>query len=530
MTDFDHERERRLTFAIISHPDAGKTTITEKLLLFGGAIHIAGAVKSKKTSRGTVSDFMKMEQERGISVSTSVMGFDYAGRRVNLLDTPGHADFSEDTYRTLTAVDSGLMVIDSVKGVEERTRSLAQVCRMRTTPIVTFLNKMDREGRSPIELLDEVEAELDITVCPQSWPIGQGRDFRGVYKIHEDKVVLFRPHETDVDETARTIEGLHNPELDTVLGSLAARLREDVELVREVYPAYDRQEYLAGRQTPVFFGSALNNFGVRELLDFFATESPPPLPRQAVEREVKPNEETFSGVIFKIHANLDLRHRDRIAYLRICSGVFQRNKPYLHVRTGKQFKAANPTAFMAQERTVLDEAYPGDIIGLHDTGTLRIGDTLTEGEQLQFTGIPHFAPTIFVKVINKDPMRSKQLNKGLDQLAEEGVAQVFSRAQGSDRIIGVVGQLQLDVIKHRLEHEYKALCIFEPLEFGRAAWVSCDKKDRLDSFIGKYSHRIVFDRSGTPVYLAENQYLLDRRREDDRDIQFRWTADVEASA
>ncbi len=530
MTDFDSERERRLTFAIIGHPDAGKTTITEKLLLFGGAIHIAGAVKSKKTSRGTVSDFMKMEQERGISVSTSVMGFDYAGRRVNLLDTPGHADFSEDTYRTLTAVDSGLMVIDSVKGVEERTRSLAQVCRMRTTPVVTFLNKLDREGRTPIELLDEVEAELDITVCPQSWPIGQGRDFRGVYKMAEDRVVLFRPHETDIDEAARTIEGLDNPALDEAVGSLADRLREDVELVREVYPDYDREEYLAGRQTPVFFGSALNNFGVRELLDFFAAESPPPLARQAVERVVHPDEESFSGVIFKIHANLDLRHRDRIAYLRVCSGVFRRNRPYLHVRSGKQFKAANPTAFMAQERTVIDDAYPGDIIGLHDTGTLRIGDTLTEGEQLQFTGIPHFAPTIFVKVINKDPMRSKQLNKGLDQLAEEGVAQVFSRVQGSDRIIGVVGQLQLDVIKHRLEHEYKAMCIFEPLEFGRAAWVTCSRKDRLDSFIGKYAHRIVFDRSGTPVYLAENQYLLDRRREDDADIQFRWTADIEATA
>ncbi|TVQ22914.1 MAG: peptide chain release factor 3 [Spirochaetaceae bacterium] len=530
MTDFDRERERRLTFAIISHPDAGKTTITEKLLLFGGAIHIAGAVKSKKSSRGTVSDFMKMEQERGISVSTSVMGFDYAGRRVNLLDTPGHADFSEDTYRTLTAVDSGLMVIDSVKGVEERTRSLAQVCRMRTTPLVTFLNKMDREGRPPIELLDQVEAELDITVCPRSWPIGQGKDFRGVYKIAEDRVVLFRPHETDIDETARTIEGLDNPELDAEVGSLAARLREDVELIREVYPDYDREHYLAGQLTPVFFGSALNNFGVRELLDFFAAESPPPLPRKAAEREVQPEEDTFSGVVFKIHANLDPRHRDRIAYLRICSGVFRRNKLYLHVRSGKQFKSANPTAFMAQERTVIDEAYPGDIIGLHDNGTLRIGDTLTEGEHLQFIGIPRFAPTIFVKVINKDPMKSKQLNKGLDQLAEEGVAQVFSRAQGSDRIIGVVGQLQLDVIKHRLEHEYKALCIFEPVDFSKAAWVSCSRKDRLDAFIGKYSHRIVYDRSGHPVYLAENQFLLDRRREDDSDIDFRWTADVHGSA
>ena len=523
------ELRKRLTFAIISHPDAGKTTITEKLLLFGGAIHIAGAVKSKKNARSTVSDFMKMEQERGISVSTSVMGFMYGGRRVNLLDTPGHADFSEDTYRTLTAVDSALMVIDSVKGVEERTRSLAKVCRMRTTPIITFMNKLDREGRPPIELLDQVEEELDIEVCPLDWPIGSGQHFKGVYRIPEDRVLLFRPHATG-EEEAREIVGLDNPELDREVGSLAAQLREDVELIREVYSDFDEERYLAGRQTPVFFGSALNNFGVRELLEFFSAHAPAPQSRPAVEREVEPDEEAFSGIIFKIHANLDPRHRDRIAFLRVCSGTFRKNKPYLHVRSGKSFKAARPTAFMAQDRTVIDEAYPGDIVGLHDTGSLRIGDTLTEGETIQFSGIPNFAPTIFAEVVNTDPMRSKQLNKGLDQLSEEGVAQVFSARQGNRRVLGVVGQLQLDVIAYRLEHEYKATCRFEPLEYTRAAWVHCGDRERLNRFLARYEHRIVYDRTGKPVYLAENQWLLDRRREEDSDITFRWTADIEAAA
>lgn len=527
-SELQRELRKRLTFAIISHPDAGKTTITEKLLLFGGAIHIAGAVKSKKSDRGTVSDFMKMEQERGISVSTSVMGFMHGGRRVNLLDTPGHADFSEDTYRTLTAVDSALMVIDSVKGVEERTRSLAKVCRMRTTPIITFMNKFDRDGRPPIELLDQVEEELDITVCPLDWPIGSGQRFKGVYRIPEDKVLLFRPHATD-DESAQEIVGLDNPDLDREVGSaLAEQLREDVELIREVYDDFDLSEYLSGRQTPVFFGSALNNFGVRELLDFFAAHAPAPQPRPALERVVGPDEETFTGVVFKIHANLDPRHRDRIAFLRICSGIFRKNKSYLHVRSGKSFKAANPTAFMAQDRTVVEEAFPGDIVGLHDTGTFRIGDTLTEGEELRFTGIPAFAPTIFANVINTDPMRSKQLNKGLDQLSEEGVAQVFSARQGNRRVLGVVGQLQLEVIKYRLENEYKATCRFEPLEYTRAAWIHCDDKDRLGRFLERYEHRVVYDRGENPVYLAENQWMLDRRREDDHDIEFSWTAELEA--
>ncbi|MFP4643747.1 MAG: peptide chain release factor 3 [Spirochaetales bacterium] len=527
--ELKQEIEKRLTFAIISHPDAGKTTITEKLLLFGGAIHIAGAVKSKKNDRATVSDFMKMEQERGISVSTSVMGFMYGGRRVNLLDTPGHADFSEDTYRTLTAVDSALMVIDSVKGVEERTRALAKVCRMRTTPIITFMNKFDREGRPPIELLDQVEEELDIQVCPMDWPIGSGHHFKGVYRIHEDRTLLFRPHAIDEDVETQEIAGLDNEELDAEVGSaLANQLREDVELIREVYEEFDLESYLAGQQTPVFFGSALNNFGVRELLEFFAAHAPLPQPRPAVEREVRPDEESFSGIIFKIHANLDPKHRDRIAFLRVCSGIFRRNKQYLHVRSGKNFKTSNPTAFMAQQRSIIDAAYPGDIVGLHDTGTLRIGDTLTEGERIQFSGIPRFAPTIFVNVVNTDPMRSKQLNKGLDQLSEEGVAQVFSARQGNKRIVGVVGQLQLDVIAYRLEHEYKASCHFEPVEYTRAAWVHCDDTERLNRFLDRYEHRIVYDRAGNPVYLAENQWMLDRRREADPDITFSWTADIEA--
>ena len=391
-TPLQQEIDKRLTFAIISHPDAGKTTITEKLLLFGGAIHIAGAVKSKKNARQTVSDFMKMEQERGISISTSVMGFHYRDRLVNLLDTPGHADFSEDTYRTLTAVDSVLMVIDSVKGVEERTRKLCEVCKMRRTPIITFLNKYDREGKEAIELLDEVEAELDIKACPMSWPVGQGNSFKGVYSIYEKKLILFKPHDIQSVESSIEIENLDDPLLNEKLGSLANKLREELELVQGVYPEFSLEDYLAGTITPTFFGSALNNFGVRELLDAFIDIAPAPRSQEARERVVAPSEDKFSGLIFKIHANLDPNHRDRIAFMRICSGTFERNKLYHHVRSGKSFRSANPTAFMAQDRNIIDNAFPGDIIGLHDTGTLKIGDTITEGESLEYTGIPSFAP------------------------------------------------------------------------------------------------------------------------------------------
>jgi len=526
-TIFERELERRLTFAIISHPDAGKTTITEKLLLFGGAIHMAGAVKSKKNVRKTVSDFMQMEQERGISISTSVMGFEYRGRKVNLLDTPGHADFSEDTYRTLTAVDSSLMVIDSVKGVEERTRKLCEICRMRKTPIITFMNKLDREGREPAELLDEVEKELGITVCPMSWPVGQGRDFRGVYSIAESRLILFKPHGSQGDEDSLVIEGVNDPALESAVGAtLARKLRDDVALVTGVYPAFDRDSYLAGLQTPVFFGSALNNFGVRELLDCFVDIAPPPLPRPTENGQIDPRGAGFSGLVFKIHANLDPRHRDRIAFMRVCSGRFERNKTYFHVRSGKPFKTANPTAFMAQERSIIDEAYPGDIIGIHDTGTFRIGDALTEGETIVFTGIPNFAPQIFKVVVNRDPLKYKQLQKGLEQLAEEGVVQLFSRMSSNEKLIGVVGALQFDVLQFRLESEYKASCIFDPTDYTCACWMRFESKKTEDDFLRRHGAKLVRDREGRLVFLARNRWMLDRTLEDEKGLEFFFTSDM----
>jgi peptide chain release factor 3 len=527
MNPIQKEIERRLTFAIISHPDAGKTTITEKLLLFGGAIHTAGAVKSKKNTRKTLSDFMQMEQERGISISTSVMGFEYRDRKINLLDTPGHEDFSEDTYRTLTAVDSALMVIDSVKGVEERTRKLCEICRMRKTPIITFMNKLDREGRDPMELLDQVEEELGITVCPMSWPVGQGKAFRGVYSLYEKQLILFNPHGTQDTKDSVRIEDLKDPELDRWVGrSLAEKLREEVKLIEGVYPPFDRQAYLDGLQTPVFFGSALNNFGVRELLDCFVDIAPPPLPRPVEGgSHISPFAENFSGLIFKIHANLDPRHRDRIAFMRVCSGVFERNKTYFHVRSGKPFKTANPTAFMAQERTIIDEAYPGDIVGLHDTGTFKIGDAITEGETVRFTGIPSFAPQIFKSVINLDPLKSKQLEKGLEQLAEEGVVQLFSRLNSSQRLIGVVGALQFDVLQFRLETEYKAQCRFDPTEYTIACWVQCEDKARMEDFIRRHESKLCRDREGNIVFLSRNRWTIERTFQEEKGIRYYFTSD-----
>ncbi|MFQ3621048.1 MAG: peptide chain release factor 3 [Spirochaetales bacterium] len=530
MNPIQKEIARRLTFAIISHPDAGKTTITEKLLLFGGAIHAAGAVKSRKNTRKTVSDFMQMEQERGISISTSVMGFEYRNRKINLLDTPGHEDFSEDTYRTLTAVDSALMVIDSVKGVEDRTRKLCEICRMRKTPIITFMNKLDREGRNPMELLDQVEEELDITVCPMSWPIGQGKEFRGVYSLYEQKLILFDPHGKQEGPNSLVITDLLDPLLDEKVGkSLAHTLREEVALVREVYPPFDRQAYLEGLQTPVFFGSALNNFGVRELLDCFVDIAPPPLPRPLEGGTfVSPFAEKFSGLIFKIHANLDPRHRDRIAFMRVCSGVFERNKTYYHVRSGKTFKTANPTAFMAQDRTIIEEAYPGDIKGIHDTGTLKIGDAITEGEALRFVGIPSFAPQIFKTVMNLDPLKSKQLEKGLDQLAEEGVVQVFTRLNSSQRLIGVVGALQFDVLQFRLESEYRAQVRFEPTEYTCACWIRCADKARLEEFIHRHEGKLCRDREGRLVFLARNRWTIERTLQEEKGIQYFFTSDYDS--
>lgn len=528
MTELTQEIRRRMTFAIISHPDAGKTTITEKLLLFGGAIHIAGAVKSNKSSRAAVSDFMKMEQERGISISTSVMGFEYRNRKVNLLDTPGHADFSEDTYRGLSAVDSALMVIDSVKGVEERTKQLCVVCRMRATPIATFINKLDREGKDPMELLDEVERELVMEVRPITWPVGQGKLFKGVYNLVENRLYLFRPGEEMLPTDTVAIKGVDDPELDVRVGaSLARKLRDDVAMLQGVYPPFDKEEYVAGRTTPVFFGSALNNFGVQELLDNLIDLAPYPTPKAAEEREIAPEEPKFSGFVFKIHANMNPKHRDRIAFLRIVSGKFERNKMYYHVRSGKSFRTANPTAFMSQDREIIDEAWPGDIIGLHDTGTFKIGDTLTEGEAVNFRGIPSFSPQIFRHIMNADPLREKQYHKGLDQLAEEGVVQIFSKPhQPNQRVLGVVGQLQLEVLQSRLENEYNAACKYEPIDVSIAHWITADDPKILKDFVDANSRRILVDIRGNFVYVAESEWSLNRVQEKNPSIRFYTTSEM----
>ncbi|MCL2520544.1 MAG: peptide chain release factor 3 [Spirochaetaceae bacterium] len=520
------EIARRLTFAIISHPDAGKTTITEKLLLFGGAIQAAGAVKSRKNSKATVSDFMQMEVERGISISSSVMGFDYKDRKINLLDTPGHEDFSEDTYRTLTAVDSALMVIDSVKGVEERTRKLCEICRMRHTPIITFFNKLDREGKEPLLVLDEVERELNIYVTPLSWPIGQGQNFKGVYSLTEKRVILFDAHGTQEESESIEINNLNDKKLDELVGeNLATKLREDVAMVEGVYPPFNLQDYLDGLVTPVFFGSALNNFGVRELLDSFAQLAPPPQAHEAEERLVQAAEEAMSGFIFKIHANLDPKHRDRIAFMRICSGVFEKNKQYLHPRSGKNYRTNVPTAFMAQSRDIIDKAYPGDIIGLHDSGLFKIGDSLTEGEKLTFKGIPAFAPQMFRKILNKDPLKSKQFNRGLDELSEEGVIQVFTRYTTKERLIGAVGALQLEVTQYRLLHEYGANAIFEAADFNMACWVKADKKDDWDKFMAVYENKLALDVKGNYIFLASSEWTLRRTMEENKEVSFSFSSE-----
>lgn len=527
MTTLDDEIQRRRTFGIISHPDAGKTTLTEKLLLFGGAIQVAGAVKAKKTNRHVTSDFMEIERQRGISVATSVMGFNYNGTKINLLDTPGHQDFCEDTYRTLTAVDSAVMVIDASKGVESQTYKLLEVCRMRHTPIITFLNKLDREGLDPIDLLDEIESKLKMKVCPMSWPIGMGKSFKGVYSLFEKRLILFKTHQKQDSESSIEIRDLNDPILETQIGqSLADQLRHDVALVSGVYPNFDKAAYLAGDVTPVFFGSALNNFGVRELLDCFVNISPPPKPRETTTRQVQPDENKMTGFIFKIHANIDPKHRDRIAFLRICSGTFERNKKYVHVRSEKPYRCSNPTAFMAQDKEIVDLAYPGDIIGLHDTGTLKIGDTITEGEMMQFKGIPSFSPEVFKIVVNEDPMKTKQLQKGLEQLCEEGVSQLFFELDGPRRIVGVVGVLQFEVIQYRLAHEYGAQCRFDPLDFFKACWISSSKPGVLDAFTKQHRRNVIKDIAGRPVYAAETQWQLDRVISEHPDILFQTSAEL----
>lgn len=521
----DQEIAKRRTFGIISHPDAGKTTLTEKLLLFGGAIQKAGAVKSSKIKDHARSDWMEIEKQRGISVATSVMGFNYKDIKINLLDTPGHQDFAEDTYRTLTAVDSVILVIDCVKGVEIQTEKLMEVCRMRNTPVLCFINKLDREGRDPFELLDEIEEKLGIKVRPLSWPISMGKTFKGVYSLYEKKINLFTPSKITVQESIE-ISDIQDAELDKLVGeNYAAQLRADVELVEGVYSQFDVKDYLDGKVAPVFFGSAVNNFGVRELLDTFIRIAPPPIPRETTVREVMPDESKFTGFIFKIHANMDPKHRNRIAFLRVCSGKFERATNYFHVRQEKGIRFSNATAFMAQDRETVDEAWPGDIVGLYDTGNLKIGDTLTEGEKLMYTGIPSFSPEIFKEVVNMDAMKSKQLEKGLLQLMEEGVAQLFSYELGNKKVVGVVGALQFEVIQFRLKNEYGASVQFAGQNIYKACWISSKDSKKLQEFMDSKQRHIARDKDGKLVFMAESKGWLQMVQENFPEIQFHFTSE-----
>jgi peptide chain release factor 3 len=526
MSQLNTEIARRRTFAIISHPDAGKTTLTEKLLLFSGAIQMAGAVKAKKAVRHATSDWMKLEQERGISVTSSVMQFNYQGQVVNLLDTPGHADFSEDTYRTLTAVDSALMVIDCAKGVEQRTIKLMEVCRLRQTPIFTFINKLDREGRDPVELLDEVESVLGIQCAPITWPIGMGQRLKGVYHLLEDTVHLYDSGKNYVTQQARIIQGIDNPEVDEVLGYDAAEFREEIELVCGASHVFDPDEYLAGNQTPVFFGSAINNFGVTPLLDAFVEHAPPPEHRETVRRTVESDEPTMTGFVFKIQANMDPAHRDRVAFMRICSGRFENNMKMFHVRLGKEIKAANALTFMAQDRGHVETAWPGDIVGLHNHGTIGIGDTFTEGEKLQFTGIPNFAPELFRRAMLRDPLKLKALQKGLTQLSEEGATQFFRPLMGNDLILGAVGILQFDVVAYRLKNEYKVDAVFENVNIKTARWVSGDDQKKLADFRNQLQNNLSEDAAGQLVYLAPSRVNLQLTEERWPDLKFSATRET----
>lgn len=525
MSQHAGEINRRRTFAIISHPDAGKTTLTEKLLLFGGAIHVAGAVKSNKIKKTATSDWMEIEKQRGISVATSVMAFDYADHKINILDTPGHQDFAEDTFRTLTAVDSVIIVVDIAKGVEVQTRKLMAVCRMRKTPVIVFVNKMDRDGKDPFDLLDEIEEELQINVRPLSWPIDMGQRFKGVYNLFEKKLDLYTPSKQYVTQSVEFTD-INSPDLEQCLDPvLAHKLRADIELIEGVYPAFDVQSYLKGEIAPVFFGSALNNFGVKELLDCFVRIAPSPRPVQAIERVVDPLEDPFSGFVFKIHANMDPNHRSCIAFVKICSGRFERNANYKHVRFAKQMRFSSPTAFMAQKKETVDEAFAGDIIGLPDTGNFKIGDTLTEGEELHFKGLPSFSPEMFKYIENSDPMKSKQLNKGIDQLMDEGVAQLFTNQFNGRKIIGTVGQLQFEVIQYRLLHEYGAQCKWEPISLYKACWIKSDDKELLDRFKKRKSQYMALDKEGRDVYLADSSYVLMMAQQDFPGIAFHFSSE-----
>lgn len=530
MSQLTDEINKRRTFAVIAHPDAGKTSLTEKLLLFGGAIHVAGAVKSNKIKKTAASDFMEIERQRGISVATSVMSFDYTlddkEYKVNILDTPGHQDFQEDTFRTLTAVDSVIIVIDCAKGVESQTYKLMEVCRMRNTPVIVFVNKMDREGKNPFDLLDELEKELKITCRPMTWPINIGERFKGVYNLYEHSLNLYTPSKQTISESV-AIESLDDPELDARVGTQDAdQLREDVELLSGVYPDFNQEEYLSGQLAPVFFGSALNNFGVKELLDCFCKIAPSPRPIQTVERVVKPEETGFSGFVFKIHANIDPNHRSCIAFVKICSGKFERNEWYKHIRLDQKMRFSAPTCFMASKKEIVDEAYPGDIVGLPDSGgTFKIGDTITSGEALNFRGIPSFSPELFKYIENADPMKAKQLARGIEQLTNEGLAQVFTNQFNGRKVIGTVGQLQFEVIQFRLEHEYNAKCRWEPIKLYKACWMESEDENELKDFKRRKMQFMAADKEGRDVFLAESGYVLQMAQQDFPHIKFHFTSE-----
>ena len=521
MSELQDQLSRRRTFAIISHPDAGKTTLTEKLLLFGGAIQLAGTVKGRKAERHATSDWMEMEQQRGISVTTSVMQFPYKERIINLLDTPGHEDFSEDTYRTLTAVDSALMVIDIAKGVEARTIKLMEVCRLRTTPIMTFVNKMDRFGRDPLEILDEVEEVLDIRCAPVTWPIGMGKEFRGVYHLYEDRIYLYEPGSKA--EEGEVIDGINSDVATEKLGNIAEELREEIELVQGASHPFSIDEYLAGELTPVFFGSAINNFGVQLLLDSFIEHAPAPEGHVTSGREVLPSEEKFSGFVFKIQANMDPAHRDRIAFLRVTSGKYRRGMKMRHVRLERDVQVNNALSFMAGERSTAEEAWPGDILGIHNHGTVQIGDAFSEGEELKFLGIPHFAPELFRRVILKDPLKNKALLKGLQQLSEEGATQLFRPLESNDLILGAVGVLQFDVVAQRLKSEYRVECIFEPVQVVTARWVESEDDSAIEQLKKKSAGNLAMDGAGSLTYLAPTRVNLDLAIERHPVVEFRAT-------
>ncbi len=530
LVNFKKEIAKRRTFGIISHPDAGKTTLTEKLLLFGGAIQEAGAVKNNKIKKSATSDFMEIERQRGISVATSVLAFIYRDKKINILDTPGHKDFAEDTFRTLTAVDSVIVVIDVAKGVEEQTEKLVEVCRMRKIPMIVFINKLDREGKDAFDLLDEVEQKLGLAVTPLSFPIGMGYDFKGIYNIYEKNINLFSGDSKKNIEETIAFDDLSNPELEKIIGNKAAdTLRENLELISGVYPSFSKEEYLEGNQQPVFFGSALNNFGVRELLDCFIEIAPPPRDKKAEERMVRADEKQMTGFVFKIHANMDPKHRDRLAFVKVVSGTFERNKPYLHVRHDKKLKFSSPNAFFAEKKEIVDVSFPGDIVGLHDTGNFKIGDTLTEGEVIHYKGIPSFSPEHFRYINNADPMKAKQLNKGIDQLMDEGVAQLFTLEMNGRKVIGTVGALQYEVIQYRLEHEYGAKCTYENFPVHKACWVEPEdpKGEEFAEFKRVKQKFLARDKRGQLVFLADSAFSLQMTQQKYPSVKLHFTSEFD---